>query len=192
MKILSTTLLFFGLACISSCQSNDADPIKSVQPEFATAAEIQKSWTGGAEISSYTLKQNRYGTLREGESILIYVKEPFLKDRQVKDESGRGNLQVLKLNATRNFRTGLYPYSVMTSVFHPLGEQTDSKALKVTTSIQDWCGHVFMQTNRRNGSMKTEIKSYFEQEEGGEFTENAEIFLEDEVNQPLLQLKPNG
>jgi len=61
----------------------------------------------------------------------------------------------------------------MTSVFHPLGEQTDSKALKVTTSIQDWCGHVFMQTNRRNGSMKTEIKSYFEQEEGGEFTENA-------------------
>ena len=69
----------------------------------------------------------------------------------------------------------------MVSVFQPLEENSAGKALKVTTSVQEWCGHVFMQTNRRGGALKTEVRSYFEKEEGGNFEEKSAVFLEDEV-----------
>ncbi|MDB4265515.1 septum formation inhibitor Maf, partial [bacterium] len=99
----------------------------------------------------------------------------------VKDESDEGTYEVLKMNFMREFLTGVYPYHTMVSVFQPLEEKSVGKALKVTTSVQEWCGSVFMQTNRREGVLRTELKSYFEKEEGGVFEEKSSVMLEDEV-----------
>ena len=185
MKIPLFFLVALALLGTSSCQE------VANGPEKANWAEVEKSWSGAAELSRYELKQNRYGEIRKGESILIFVREPFLRDRQVKDESGRGNFHALKMNSTRNFLTGLYPYSTMVSVFQPLEENSAGKALKVTTSVQDWCGHVFMQSNRRDGVTKTELNSYFESEEGGSFQVKASVLLEDEI-WTALRLNPLG
>src|SRR5262245_19023266 len=69
-----------------------------------------------AELARYALSQARYGEIHKGESVLIFVTEPFWKDKQVKYEFGdkTDSLSVLKLNFTRKFYTGIYPYSVMT------------------------------------------------------------------------------
>jgi len=122
----------------------------------------------------------------------VFAREPFHQDRQVKDESGTGGgFQVLKLNSTRNFLTGVYPYHTMVSVFQPFETESAGEALKVTTSVQEWCGHVFMQTNRRNGALTTMVNSYFEKEEGSEFVETGKVWLEDEV-WTGLRLDPKG
>ncbi len=178
-------ILSFSLCCIASCKQG------LVRPEQADWDEVKKAWSGAAEISVYELKQERYGRIVDGEAIMIYVREPFLKDRQVKDEMGSGDFQVLKLNATRDFKTGVYPYRTLMSVFHPLENKVGTRALKVTTSIQEWCGHVFMQTNRRDGVTTTDVQSYFEKEEGERFQAAGAILLEDEV-WTMLRLNPSA
>ena len=189
MKLL-TSIISFSLVCVASCeQSKDSGSITKNQPELTSWSETDKAWSGAAEISVYKLKQERYGKLIDGEAMLIYVREPFLKDKQVKDESGRGDFQVLKLNATREFKTGVYPYHILMSVFQPLENSVDNKALKVTTSIQDWCGHVFIQTNRMDGYLKTDVRSYFENEDGKTFKEKEDVLLEDEI-WTSLRLQP--
>ena len=47
--------------------------------------EFKEYWYAGkAEITSYELEQARYGELRKGNAVLIYVTEPFLSEKQVK------------------------------------------------------------------------------------------------------------
>ena len=73
---------------------------------------------GKAELSKYSLQQSRYGELHEGHAVLVFVTERMNPKKQVKaDRPGADTVPVLKLNATRKFNTGIYPYSVMTSVF---------------------------------------------------------------------------
>jgi len=67
----------------------------------------------------------------------------------------------LKLNATKNFTTGIYPYSIMSSTFYPV--QDNQHAQKFTVSIQEWCGHVYAQLNNRD-SFEIKSHSYFENE----------------------------
>ncbi|MFK7814387.1 MAG: septum formation inhibitor Maf [Maribacter sp.] len=125
--------------------------------------EFKKYWYAGeAEITSYKLEQARYGELREGSSVLIYVTEPFHNQKQVKaDGNNSDNIPVLKLNSTKNYLTGIYPYSIMSSSFYPVYD--NSHAIKVSFSSQEWCGQVYAQLNNRN---KFEIMShsYFESE----------------------------
>ena len=73
--------------------------------------EFKTYWyTGEAEITSYQLEQARYGEIREGKAVLIFVTENFLPQIQVKaDEENPSNISVLKLNATKKFNTGIYP-----------------------------------------------------------------------------------
>ena len=184
MKIL-LPLLFVGISCLASCQENS-----SVVPTKSSWEDVKKTWSGSAEISSYDLVQVRYGVERKGSAILVYVREPFLRDRQVKDESGRGNFEVLKLNSIKEFKTGAYPYHTMTSVFLPLENKTGTKALKVTTSVQEWCGHTYMHTSRKDGSVQTKLNSYFENEEGEVFKTKASVLLEDEV-WTMLRTQPD-
>jgi len=183
LKFLALALpLFIGVA---SCKEKVNSPVK------VEWQKVQDTWAGAAEINKYDLKQQRYGRVIEGEAMLIFVREPFLKDRQVKDESGSGKFQVLKLNSTRDFLTGAYPYRTLVSVFQPLEEDSVGKALKVTTSVQEWCGHTYVQTNRKNGNILTKINSYFENEEGGEFKTESTTFLEDEI-WTSLRINPNS
>ena len=158
-----------------------------------TAAERQAYWNQGkAEVTHFELQQARYGELHPGHAVLIFVTEPFSKAKQVKlDDPGRAGddaVEVLKLNFTRKFETGLYPYSVMTSVFTP----TDgTPTLKVSSSTQEWCGHVFMQLNLRGkDGYRGELRSYFEAEGDAPLSVPEGVVLEDDV-WTLLRLDPN-
>ena len=138
-------------------------PKISESPKKSLSQEFKAYWYAGeAEITSYKLEQARYGELRQGHAVLVYVTEPFLAEEQVKaDGNNAENIPVLKLNSTKNYLTGIYPYSIMTSTFYPVYD--NQHAVKVSNSVQEWCGHVYSQLNNRE---EFEIKShsYFEGE----------------------------
>ena len=116
--------------------------------------------------------------MRDGTAVLVYVTEDFLPDEQVKaDTYDKGNIPVLKLNATKNFNTGIYPYSIMQSTFYSVNNT--KHALKVTCSVQEWCGHVYTQLNNRH-QFEIESHSYFESEGDQDFNVDKTI-LENEV-----------
>lgn len=145
------------------------------------ADQIRDFWFAGAEISSFELSQSRYGKNHPGHAELIFVTEPFLTDKHVKNESGKPNSSdVLKLNALSTFNTGIYSYRTMTSTFRPIDLGKFPHALKSTTSIQDWCGQAFQQSNFRDGKWKVELRSYFENAGDEDFTIPG-VYLEDEL-----------
>jgi hypothetical protein len=130
---------------------------------FALDEGFKSYWFDGtAEISSFQLTQSRYGAPREGSAVLIFVTEDFLKEEQVKaNQKSDKSEVVLKLNRTKNFITGIYPYSIMNSSFTKLGDA--NPLVKITTSVQEWCGQAFMQLNKKN-SLTLKSHSYFEGE----------------------------
>ncbi len=149
-------------------------------------------YRGKAEITRYELHQSRYGEMHKGDAVLIFVTEDFLVDKQVKHEFGdRANaVSVMKLNFTRKFNTGIYPYSVMTSVFTPVDTIKYPRTFKTTTTSQEWCGHTFGQLNLRNGKYNVEIRSYFQRESDQDYSIRAAM-LEDEI-WTLIRLKPDS
>ena len=165
-------VLVLAVSFFSSCKEVVSEKSKDLALSAFVAVEAPKKqlskefkdywYAGNAEITSYKLEQARYGEVREGHSVLIYVTEPFLTDKQVKaDRSNPGNIPILKLNSTKKYLTGIYPYSIMSSTFYPVHD--NQHAVKVSNSVQEWCGHVYSQLNNRD---KFEIvsHSYFETE----------------------------
>lgn len=145
-------------------------------------------YAGEAEITSYTLEQARYGEIREGTAALIFVTEDFLPTKQVKaDGQSDTNIPVLKLNATKKFNTGIYPYSVMNSTFYPV--YSKGHAIKITQSMQEWCGHSFIQLNNR-ASFEVQSRSYFESEADKAF-DIPKVALENEL-WTLLRIDPSA
>lgn len=126
-------------------------------------------YQGQAELTRYALRQSRYGDLHDGEAVLVFVTENFLSKLQVKQERGDSPdaISVLKLNLYRRFYTGIYPYTVMTSSFTPVrGPST----LKVSTTVQEWCGQVYSQINRRDDGLRVHSHSYFQDDADQEMT----------------------
>ncbi len=172
-------LAFLGMVLITSChkekQSKELaanweteliinQPLENKEPSKA----FKNYWYAGeAEISSFKLEQGRYGEIRDGKAVLIYVTEDFLPREQVKaDNQDSNNISVLKLNATKKFLTGLYPYSIMQSTFYPVAN--NQHALKVSSSMQEWCGHVYAQLNNRK-AFEITSHSYFQGEADKDF-----------------------
>lgn len=149
------------------------------EPKKPLSEEFKTYWYDGtAEITSYELRQARYGELRDGKSVLVFVTEPFLPEVQVKaDKSGAENVSVLKLNATKKYLTGIYPYSIMASTFYPVHD--NQHALKTNLSVQEWCGHVYTQLNNRE-RFEISSHSYFEGEADQSFTLDKAV-LENEI-----------
>ncbi|MEM7548138.1 MAG: hypothetical protein AAF363_00580 [Bacteroidota bacterium] len=141
-------------------------------------------YSGEAELTSYKLEQARYGEIHNGHSVLVFVTEPFSKKKQVKldypNKAGKDNVSVLKLNFTKKFNTGIYPYSLMQSIFTPVEINEYPNSLKTSMSGQEWCGHVFAQMNLEGNEYKTSSFSYFESEGDKESSLPAAI-LEDEI-----------
>ena len=122
-------------------------------------------YQGKAELTRYQLEQARYGEVHSGDAVLIFVTECFLPDKQVKHEHSQFNsTSVLKMNSSRKFFTGIYPYSILTSVFTPVAFNEEIHSLKVTSSTQEWCGQTYAQLNLRNGEYKGLLHSYFQNE----------------------------
>ena len=151
-----------------------------------------KYWfQGKAEISSFDLLQYRYGEPRKGEAVLIFVTEEFSRKKQVKldqpENAGSDKISVIKMNQTRDFVTGIYPYHMMLSAFTPTKEK--SQSLKISASSQEWCGHSFTQLNLKSGdSYQGKIFSYFEKEGDDSFTFSG--LPEDELWN-LIRINPN-
>jgi hypothetical protein len=164
---------------LTGCGSGAAEPA----PAPNAARAFRDQWYAGqAELTRYRLEQSRYGALHEGDAVLIFVTEDFLAEAQVKDEgrgSGGPSRSVLKLNFTREFTTGIYPYTTMTSVFTPV-DRAGAGSLKVSSAVQEWCGHTYAQLNRRGERLRGHVHSYFE----GEADRDVELALaplEDEL-----------
>lgn len=135
---------------------------KSIEKKQLSQAFKEYWYAGEAEITSYKLEKARYGEIRKGQAVLVYVTENFLPEKQVKaDRQNPNNIPVLKLNATKNFNTGIYPYSIMQSTFYPVSN--NQHAIKVSSSIQEWCGHVYTQLNNKE-QFEIMSHSYFESE----------------------------
>ncbi|PKB00264.1 hypothetical protein B0O79_3724 [Flavobacteriaceae bacterium MAR_2009_75] len=168
-KITFLLLVIFSLAACKEQGNKEKIDIteNSSEPREQQKRPLSKSfkeywYAGDAEITSYNLQQARYGETRGGKAVLIYVTEPFLAAKQVKaDGSNPDNIPVLKLNTTKEYLTGIYPYSIMSSSFYPVHD--NQHAIKVSFSAQEWCGQVYAQLNNRD-SFQVMSHSYFESE----------------------------
>lgn len=133
----------------------------------SNASEFADYWYAGkAEVAVYDLDQSRYGESRPGTVSLIFVTEPFSKKKHVKLDNpaaaGKDKATVLKLNITKKYNTGIYPYAVMTSAF---ADVQSGRVYKASNSMQEWCGHVYSQLNDNGkGGYKFTGHSYFESE----------------------------
>lgn len=180
MEFSRVTFLALVSLVLSSChkQSGQAEGTSV----YATA-EFHDYWHAGkAEVNSYNLSQSRYGESRPGKAVLIFVTEDLSKKLQVKldDPAGRNKINVLKLNFTKKFITGIYPYSLMLSVFTPVDRDKEPSSIKATMSSQEWCGQVYTQVNLRGNRYAIKSHSYFEQEADERFSVR-QALLEDEL-----------
>ncbi len=200
MKFLKTGILLLSLIFLFNCKQKQVATIKGLA-DISTKIETPKKaaflpnkqfndywYNGEAEITSYKLEMARYGEIRNGKAVLIYVTEPFLAKEQVKaDRNDPKNVNILKLNSTKNFNTGVYPYSIMQSTFYPIAN--NQHAVKVSASVQEWCGHVYTQLNNR-AEFKITSHSYFEGEADQNFSLKKSV-LENEI-WTQLRIDPNS
>ncbi|MBC3790079.1 hypothetical protein FH603_563 [Spirosoma sp. LMG 31447] len=160
------------------------NPATTTAPATPPSANFAAYWFAGkAELNSYTLQQAQYGVLNPGEAVLIFVTEDFRTDKQVKSETPESHdksIPVLKTNLSKKFATGVYDYSLFTSVFTPVSNPSFPNTLKVSTSAQEWCGHSYLQLNYATNTYHIDSKSYFENEVAEEY-EVAKTMLEDEL-----------
>ncbi len=147
-----------------------AAPAPAASPTFGDA--FWSHWGDGrAEVATYDLEFPRYGEVRTGTAVAIFVTETFSDEARVKADPGRhpasDEFPVMKLNLAQDFPTGLYDYQLMTSAFWGLTER-DGRApgwpAKVTFSSQEWCGHVFHELLPRGDLIRSISHSYFDGE----------------------------
>lgn len=167
---------------LSGCSSSTREAINEEQ--FANYW-----YQGKAEINVFDLQQSRYGEVRPGKAVMIFVTEDFSKSKQVKLDNPEERLsdaqKVMKLNMTREFVTGVYPYNTMLSVFTPVYDDVHSP--KLTASVTEWCGQAFTQLNYKNGNYHGKQFSYFESEGDSDLKING--IAEDELFN-LIRLNP--
>jgi hypothetical protein len=140
---------------------------------LASPAFAQDFWAhwgdGKAELNGYRLAQPRYGSPRAGTAVFIFVTEDFSDSVRVKADPGKHPASdvypVMKLNAVRDFQTGIYDYNVLTSTF--LRVAAGWPVAKVSFSSQEWCGHVYHQILPRGGRIGGLFHSYFDGEADG-------------------------
>jgi hypothetical protein len=129
-------------------------------------------WSDGkAELAGYRLQQPRYGEMRRGTVVLIFVKEPFSESARVKADPGQHPPQdvfdVLKLNLVKDFQTGVYDYNLMGSVFAAFEARRGLRAgapAKIVFSVQEWCGAMFEELWIDAGKVEQSRSSYFDGE----------------------------
>ena len=184
LSLLAISTLFIFIGCNDKTHYPTVEAsVASETPTTPRSKEFDDYWYNGTgEISSYELKQERYGQVRQGDIVLVFVTEPFSQKKQVKldrpQNAGSDNVSILKLNNIRKFNTGIYDYSIITSTFTPVDLDQHPLTLKSTTSSQEWCGHTYTQLNLEGSKYRLQEFSYFESEGDKDSKMNAAI-LED-------------
>lgn len=180
-----------GLLILLAAPSADAAP-EDVRITAPDADAFRDYWyRHGAELSRFDLRQARYGEYHRGDAVMVFVTESLNRSTQIKAERpGSEDIPVLKLNAMRKFNTGIYPYSTMTSVFSPVaGETRLLLPLKISASVQEWCGQVFMQMNLKEDGYHFLARSYFEKD-GDRDTRWGRVLAEDALWN-LIRIAPS-
>ncbi|NOQ75150.1 MAG: septum formation inhibitor Maf [Crocinitomix sp.] len=182
-RILDMFSIIMASIVLMSCNDN------TVESAAPTDPLAQEHWYDGkAEISSYKLEQARYGEVHKGQAVMIFVTEDFSKKSWTKaDNPTDKDVPVMKLNFTKNFNTGIYPYSMMLSTFFPFND--GKNAVKVSASMQEWCGHTYMEL-RNKKQFEVRVDSYFE----GESEEEIKLdktYLEDDF-WTIIRLNPEN
>lgn len=177
-------LLLTAVVAVVFALAGCRQPTGSDAPMTEPSAPFRQYWLSGkAELNRYSLEQAQYGALNPGEAVLIFVTEDFRTDTHVKAESPESRdkaVPVLKTNLIKRFTTGIYDYSLFTSVFTPINNPAYPNTLKVNTSGQEWCGHSYLQLDEDGSQYTIDGRSYFEKEVHEEYAVE-KVMLEDEL-----------
>ncbi len=168
-----------------------AAPLFAQSPALEFGETFWSYWGDGkAELSGYDLEFPRYGEIRNGTAVLIFVTEPFTVEPRVKADGPNAEtgtlFQVMKLNLVRDFPTGIYDYNTMTSTFvglEPFAGLPAGAPAKVTFSSQEWCGQVWEQAIFHRDRIDLVSHSYFGAEADRSFSiaRTAELWTEDQL-----------
>ncbi len=163
------------------------------RPEAGASSGFWDRWGDGrAEMSGYRVSVPRYGEIRDGRLALIYVTEPHDRRRWIKDDDAEAphRVEVMKLNAALEFRTGVYPYRALTSVFAPVADWGRERfsPVKLAASVQEWCGSWRLQAWPGERGFRSLRLSYFagEGERLREVDAPGDVLWEDAL---LIQLR---
>jgi len=160
----------------AGCQMTPAPDVEasaSLSPNAATFGDaFWETWGDGqAELIGYDFTVPRYGHLRGGIAVTIFVTETLSNELRVKGDPGKhpasDEVPVMKLNLVEDFPTGIYDYNLMTSSFvalQPVDGRPAGAPMKVSFSAQEWCGHVYSQLLFDAGSVRQTLHSYFDGE----------------------------
>ena len=153
---------------VGSCESKKQSATPKLK-KTPVPAEFEPYWgTQEAEVTSFELLQARFGSLHKGEALMIFETEQFSRTRQVKmyqDNGKKGDvIQVLRMNQSRLFNTGVSSSSAMTEVHTPVNRRDGLYALKVSCSVEEWLGQSYSQLNLEANKYNVELRSYLETE----------------------------
>jgi len=165
--LLAAAVLAIALSFAHAARSA---PSSATEPGFGDS--FWKRWGDGkGELSSYDLTFPRYGDLRKGLAITVFVTETFSNSLRVKSDPGKhpksDEFPVMKLNLIEDFSTGIYDYNLLTSAFvalSPANGRPAGAATKVSFTSQEWCGNVYGQILFDAGSARLTTHSYFDEE----------------------------
>jgi len=159
-----------ALVCVAGDRGFAAGPATANAPTYGDP--FWSFWGDGkGELAGYDLTFPRYGELREGVAVTVFVTETFSNSLRVKSDPGKhpkpDEFPVMKLNLVRDFPTGIYDYNLMTSAFvalEPVNGRPAGSATKVAFSSQEWCGLVYSQLSFDDASARLVSHSYFDGE----------------------------
>ncbi|MEN0064476.1 MAG: hypothetical protein AAGA48_20175 [Myxococcota bacterium] len=156
MRVLLGSLFLVG--CVQTSEA--------MEPATVASGFWDQWGDGKAELSAYRLTTPRYGQSRKGRVTLVFVTERFTEGQRVKSDGGHPDeYPVLKVNEIRDFQTGIYDYNVMTSTFLRLdGGAAWGEPVKVSMSMQEWCGHVYEHLLPGSNGLAWTQHSYFDGE----------------------------
>ena len=173
MKRLRRTWFFVPAAIalgLTVLRASASPPPAPSAPTFGD--DFWKRWGDGkGELSSYDLTFPRYGELRKGLAVTVFVTETFSNSLRVKADPGKhppsDEFPVMKLNLVEDFSTGIYDYNLLTSTFvalAPVNGRAAGSVTKVSFNSQEWCGGVYSQLLFDSGSARWTSHSYFDGE----------------------------
>jgi hypothetical protein len=176
-RLLGTLLGVLALVGCRCAPPGLAGAAPEAYPPAPASPAFWIRWADGqAELSSYRLTTPRYGEPRSGTAVLVYVLEEMDRETWIKNDRGtvpdERRTVVMKLNHAAQFQTGVYPYSVMTSVFSPVGVLGRERfaPTRIVLTSQEWCGQVYHRIMPRADRFESELRSYFSSE--GEISRN--------------------